>query len=253
MLNYFAKPCPIVSIEAASSPLNSNTSRPDEESTRASTADQDDPIPLDSATGDSEAKLVSVNNASESDSHAKTEPPRSKDLNNPYKISRVSAGHIPALKQLTSSILPIAYSPRFYVEATEDSSVSDFTYTATHLDRPVGWITCRVLQPSPSTQLHQPNELYIRALCILAPHREEGLASRLLQTILEPSLLSKHKIRIVFAHVWECNADALEWYAKRGFQQLRLERNYYKRLNPKGAWIVQRKLSVTDYLPLKPP
>jgi N-alpha-acetyltransferase 50 len=190
----------------------------------------------------------------------------------PFTITRIDPTHIPALKQLTASILPIAYSPKFYTEAVSDPDVVDFTHVVLAHDRkPVGWITCRVVrskpgpeeQPGPGSPATVPpdtghirpaglesNRLYIRALCILAPYREQGLASRLLSAVLsDTALLLKHHITGIYAHVWESNNSALDWYERRGFKRVKMEKGYYRRLKPSGAWIVSRTLSVSDLLP----
>ena len=56
----------------------------------------------------------------------------------------------------------------------------------------------------------------------------------------------------VYAHVWESNTDALEWYVKRGFEvEKGVVEGYYRKLRPAGARIVRRRLGVVDYLELK--
>jgi len=56
----------------------------------------------------------------------------------------------------------------------------------------------------------------------------------------------------VYAHVWEANGDALEWYAKRGFQvEQGIVQGYYRKLRPSGARVVRRSLGVADWLKAK--
>ena len=50
----------------------------------------------------------------------------------------------------------------------------------------------------------------------------------------------------VGAHVWEANKDGLEWYRKRGFREVGRENDYYRRLKPSGAVVVQRDVGVMD-------
>jgi len=38
------------------------------------------------------------------------------------------------------------------------------------------------------------------------------------------------------------------WYKKRGFKEVRLEQNYYRRLRPSGAWLLQRETRPSDLL-----
>lgn len=56
----------------------------------------------------------------------------------------------------------------------------------------------------------------------------------------------------MYAHVWEANTDALEWYEKRGFEvEKGVVEGYYRKLRPTGARIVRRRLGVGDYLGVK--
>ncbi|ETN40244.1 uncharacterized protein HMPREF1541_04520 [Cyphellophora europaea CBS 101466] len=160
-------------------------------------------------------------------------------------ISRVVAEHLEPLKRLTSTILPVRYPDKFYNAVLLETEVSDLTRVVLYHDKPVGWIRCRLESPSPESAVKQ---IYIQALCILAPYRERGLASHLLKSILEPRILRQYHVNSIYAHVWESNEDALDWYKRRGFKQIMLVGQYYKRLNPSGAWIVRRDISVLDHV-----
>jgi ribosomal protein S18 acetylase RimI-like enzyme len=44
----------------------------------------------------------------------------------------------------------------------------------------------------------------------------------------------------VYAHVWEANDEALEWYQRRGFGVTgEIQDGYYKKLRPTGARVVR--------------
>ena len=59
-------------------------------------------------------------------------------------------------------------------------------------------------------------------------------------------------VTAVYAHVWEANTDALEWYVKRGFEvEKGVVEGYYRKLRPAGARVVRRRLGVADYLGVK--
>lgn len=160
-------------------------------------------------------------------------------------ISRVFAEHLEHLKRLTSSILPVSYPDKFYNAILLETEAADFSRVVLYLDKPVGWIRCRL---EPVAQESDTKQIYIQALCILAPYREQGLATHLLESILQPILLRKYSVGSVYAHVWESNEDALEWYERRGFKQILLVGQYYKRLKPAGAWIVRKDLGVLDHI-----
>ena len=82
---------------------------------------------------------------------------------------------------------------------------------------------------------------------MLAPFREYGLATQLLEEVIHTAA-TKYRASSVVAHVWEANEEGLEWYRKRGFQEVGREESYYRRLNPQGAVVVQKKVSILDLL-----
>ena len=70
-----------------------------------------------------------------------------------------------------------------------------------------------------------------------------GVAAALLENILrEKDVLRQCNVQFIFAHVWESNEEALEWYEKRGFARDVLVPGYYRRLRPGGAWLVRKEV-----------
>ncbi|KAI4176919.1 MAG: hypothetical protein LQ343_000776 [Gyalolechia ehrenbergii] len=126
----------------------------------------------------------------------------------------------------------------------------------------VGGIQCRFEQlpfhpsliPSSKRSSGHPRSsrkyCYIQTLALLSPYRSKGIGTALLEAIIttlctDPTYEGTASI---YAHVWEANEDALEWYAKRGFQVGDMVQGYYTRLKPAGAKIVWRDLGVKDCL-----
>lgn len=56
------------------------------------------------------------------------------------------------------------------------------------------------------------------------------------------------RIEGLYAHVWVENQEALEWYAKRGFEKGELVEGYYRRLRPSDAWVFRRRFGVQDHI-----
>jgi N-alpha-acetyltransferase 50 len=176
-------------------------------------------------------------------------------------INQIQQEHLPALKRLTSTLLPAKYPDPFYTDAITDPSASTLSRIALYhppdsfsAPKPVGWIRSSLepdLSPQPTTTtttssetsaIH--NQIYIKTLCLLAPYRHLGVATALLNCVLkQEELLRKYDVQSVSAHVWETNEDALEWYEKRGFEREEFVPGYYRRLRPGGAWVVRRRLS----------
>ena len=162
-------------------------------------------------------------------------------------IAPVESSHLPALKRLTSTLLPIRYPESFFAEAVDDPLPATFSRVAIFSSKPVGWIRCCLdpfpeptSPPSPATPIY--NQIYIQALCLLAPYRGQGVAIALLENILSPGTLTEHNIESIYAHVWEKNDGALSWYEKRGFRRTMMVENYYRKLRPGGAWIVRKDI-----------
>ena len=162
-------------------------------------------------------------------------------------IVPIQHSHLPAIQRLTSTLLPVKYPDKFFADVANEVIPATFSRVALLDSKPVGWIRCR-LDPFPektsplSSMKPIYNQVYIQALCLLAPYRGQGVAKKLLETVLGPSVLTEHDVECVYAHVWESNEDALEWYQKRGFHRVTLVENYYRKLRPGGAWIVRRNL-----------
>lgn len=166
------------------------------------------------------------------------------------------------LKRLNSLLLPIPYPESFYREIIEDSLTSSITLVAVWHDDPsalgkekgrlVGAIRCRILAHPPSAQAGSTARkdgpmLYLSTVVLLSPYRSYGIANLMLEILMKRTV-KDHGVTSVGAHVWEANVDGLEWYQKRGFREVGKEANYYQRLKPPGAVVVQRDISVVDLL-----
>ncbi|KAM0800071.1 hypothetical protein BDR22DRAFT_795639, partial [Usnea florida] len=153
-------------------------------------------------------------------------------------ISPITASTLPAYRRLITLLLPIRYQDKFYKDSV------------------IGGIQCRLeaipspprsnpINPQPSYQ--QPHDLYIQTLAILAPYRHLGIATALLDAIICTALTHYPRENInvkgIYAHVWEANEEALEWYKKRGFEiGEELVEGYYRKLRPSGAKIVRKRV-----------
>ncbi|KAI4192824.1 MAG: hypothetical protein LQ348_003024 [Seirophora lacunosa] len=126
----------------------------------------------------------------------------------------------------------------------------------------IGGIQCRMEQlpfhpsllaspkhPTPAISGNR-NYCYIQTLALLSPYRAKGIATALVETIITTLCTEKEYegTASMYAHVWEANEEALEWYVKRRFQVGDVVQGYYRRLKPAGARIVWRDLEVGDYL-----
>lgn len=190
------------------------------------------------------------------------------------ELTPLTPALIPAFKRL-NSLLPVAYPPSFYDESIIDATISSITLLALWHDEPHTTSTTTAPAPAPAPEAAAEPEsdpesnptppalvaaaircrlaaspssnptLYISTLCVLPSHRHHGLAAHLLARVTAVAI-AQHGVGGVTAHVWEANADAREWYAKRGFREEAREEAYYRKLRPAGAVVVRRGVGVRD-------
>lgn len=160
-------------------------------------------------------------------------------------IEQIQPHHLPAVRCLTKTLLPVNYPEAFFLAPTEDPVLADFCRVAVFDSKPVGWIRCRLEPPDDQCTIEHTSpaqRIYIQALCLLAPFRGQGTATALLEHVMEAGRRKVYHVHSVDAHVWESNDDALAWYEKRGFRRVQKIERYYRRLRPPGAWLVRKNL-----------
>ncbi|KAF3918100.1 hypothetical protein ABW21_db0208058 [Orbilia brochopaga] len=88
-------------------------------------------------------------------------------------------------------------------------------------------------------------KIYIMTLAVLAPYRSLSIGSHLvdytLSTAAKDPLIDADE---AYAHVWIANEGAFEFYRKLGFDVSTgaVVRDYYRRLDPRDAKVVSRKI-----------
>ncbi|KAF9244952.1 N-acetyltransferase NAT13 [Melanogaster broomeanus] len=134
------------------------------------------------------------------------------------------------VRKLNSVLFPVKYSEKYYNDVLEPE-VEAFCQLVYYNDVPVGNICCRL----------ENKELYLTTLGILAPYRSRQLGSQALERIIEAaSSHTKPKINRIFLHVQISNEDAKRFYQRHGFREAGIQENYYKKITPQGAWLLER-------------
>ena len=194
---------------------------------------------------------------------------RSKPSN--VQIEPVTPLTLPSYRRIITLLLPIRYPDKFYKETIANTSESSLARVAVWLEgailnnpinlgsptahcepntvqrKVIGGIQCRVEQ-NPSMLIGE-HQLYVQTIGVLAPYRQLGIATRLLQEIIMTVVKYHENVTSIYAHVWEANTDALEWYTRRGFSiESGVIEGYYRRLKPSGARIVRRRITIADHL-----
>ncbi|KAI1654835.1 acyl-CoA N-acyltransferase [Daldinia decipiens] len=188
-----------------------------------------------------------------------TRPP---SLHPQATISPILPEHVPALRRITSLLLPVNYPDSFYARLSDPLSSGAFSRVVLWSDpsdsngspKVIGGLVCRP-EPSPFTSSSsrksssqpmtpssQPNALYIQSLVLLSPYRQQGLAAALLDDVVRAAVTSPFVCEEVYAHVWTDNEDGLRWYLARGFTKHGQVNGYYFKLRPDSAWIVRRSI-----------
>ena len=58
----------------------------------------------------------------------------------------------------------------------------------------------------------------------------------------EQNKVSKEPVRSLYLHVQTTNQEAVDWYAKRGFEIQETVQGYYRNIEDRDAYILVRKL-----------
>ncbi|KAG2059066.1 N-acetyltransferase NAT13 [Suillus hirtellus] len=141
------------------------------------------------------------------------------------------------VKKLNSVLFPIKYSDKFYQDIIAPE-VEDFCQLIYYNDVPVGNICCR---------LENNKDLYLMTMGVLAPYRSKQLGSQALKRVIKAAAShSKPKIRRIYLHVQVSNTDAKRFYERHGFKEAGIKEDYYKKIMPRGAWILERIIDSED-------
>ena len=190
---------------------------------------------------------------------------RTRPLSSQVGIDPITSTTLPSYRRLITLLLPIRYPDNFYKESIADTSETSLAriavwhdqsassvplQTAPAISKVVGGIQCR-LEDVPSTPPGE-RQLYIQTIAVLSPFRQLGIATHLLDTIIDAVVAHYERVTNIYAHVWEANQEALEWYERRGFiVQGEVVQDYYRRLKPSGARVVRRRIGVEDHLAVR--
>lgn len=93
----------------------------------------------------------------------------------------------------------------------------------------------------------QQSSLYILTLGVLAPYRERGIGTQLLEHVLKFVQTSPHCKNVIdiYLHLQEGNDDALRFYKSHGFEVTEKLPNYYRRIEPADCVVVRKPIDRT--------
>ncbi|KIK26995.1 hypothetical protein PISMIDRAFT_675309 [Pisolithus microcarpus 441] len=144
--------------------------------------------------------------------------------------------NVGTVRKLNTVLFPVRYGERYYQDILQ-AEVEPFCQLVYYNDIPVGNICCRF----------EGRDLYLMTMGILAPYRSRQIGSQTIERIIESaSSHTKPKIGRIYLHVQVSNEDAKRFYEQHGFKEVGIHENYYKKITPRDAWILERRLQNAD-------
>ncbi|UJR31294.1 hypothetical protein I4U23_018792 [Adineta vaga] len=141
-------------------------------------------------------------------------------------LGELTQHNIKQLKVLNRDIFPVLYNEKFYKDLLEAGELCKLAYCN---DIVVGTLCCRF------DLSDNRRRLYIMTLGVLAKYR---------------TLMLKHALKIceddgnvdsIYLHVQINNQTALSFYKKFGFEIVSKATDYYRRLEPSDAYLLERQ------------
>ncbi|CAG8604069.1 3298_t:CDS:2, partial [Acaulospora colombiana] len=153
-----------------------------------------------------------------------------------WEIARTRATTLERLSTSCSVILPVVYTERFYADVLK-SEVEEYCKLIYYNDIPVGAVCSRI----ETDEAAKKSKLYIMTMGVLAPYRSLGLGTyaikHLLETASSPS--TKPHLTSLYLHVQISNEAAKRFYERNGFKEVSVIDEYYKKIEPKAAWLME--------------
>jgi len=154
--------------------------------------------------------------------------------------SALTANNLGTVRKLNSVLFPIKYSEKFYKDilAPEVEEFCRLTYLN---DIPVGTVCCRI------EVVDGVSKLYLATMGVLAPYRSRSIGSKSLQHVLDAARAhTKPRISTIYLHVQVSNLAARRFYERHGFQECGTAKDYYKKIEPRDAWILEVNLHPSE-------
>jgi ribosomal protein S18 acetylase RimI-like enzyme len=151
-------------------------------------------------------------------------------------FTSLNSNNLGTVRKLNSVLFPIKYSEKFYQEIVL-AEAEDFCKLIYYNDVPVGTICCRLESKDNKTKL------YLMTMGVLAPYRSRCLGSQGLDLILASAAArGRPKIDKIYLHVQTSNVGAKRFYERHGFREVEVHKNYYKKIEPHDAWVLEKDL-----------
>ncbi|KAJ1677435.1 hypothetical protein EV182_006185 [Spiromyces aspiralis] len=127
------------------------------------------------------------------------------------------------LRRLNVLLFPVRYTQRYYQDVIG----------AGH----IGKLGAMSVIANQQAQSPGSKELYLMTLGVLAPYRNVGIGSYLLDWVIQQARGDSSIGRVVL-HVHTENTEALQFYSHRKFRCIKTVKDYYRNLDPPNAYLL---------------
>ncbi|GAB0099153.1 Probable N-acetyltransferase san [Sergentomyia squamirostris] len=152
-------------------------------------------------------------------------------------LGDVTPHNIKQLKRLNTVVFPVFYNDKFYIDVLEAGELAKLAY---YNDIVVGAVCCRV------DTSENMRRLYIMTLGCLYPYRRLGIGTVMVNHILN-YVENDGNFDSIFLHVQVNNDGAIKFYKKFGFEIVETKEQYYKRIEPADAHVLQKTLKKKSF------
>jgi len=152
------------------------------------------------------------------------------------ELGDLTQHNLKQLKVLNRDVFPVAYNEKFYKDLLGAGELCKLAYCN---DIVVGAVCCRI------DLSENRRRLYIMTLGVLAKYRELGLGTLMLEHVFK-ICEREGNIDSIYLHVQVNNDTALSFYKKFGFEIISTATEYYRRLDPCDAYLLERSLKKTS-------
>lgn len=151
-------------------------------------------------------------------------------------LGDITHHNLKLLKKVNQVVFPVVYHDKFYKDVLEAGELAKLAY---YNDIVVGAVCCRVDMSEDGNV--SKRRLYIMTLGCLAPYRRLGIGSRMVDHVME-IVEQDGNFDSVFLHVQVNNEGAIRFYQNFGFDIVETKEQYYKRIEPADAHVLEKKL-----------
>lgn len=189
----------------------------------------------------SSSPQIAVSSEIMSDKSTKGEPSKRNPADVQIDLGEVTQHNIKVLKKVNQVVFPVVYHDNFYKDVLEAGELAKLAF---YNDIVVGAVCCRNDTSTTATG-ESTRKLYIMTLGCLAPYRRLGIGSVMVQHVMD--IVEKDgNYDSIFLHVQVNNEDAINFYKNFGFDIVETKQQYYKRIEPADAYVLEKRLKQTN-------